>query len=351
MRAVFAIPGDMHRLTGGFVYEFSVLHALRALGHRIDHLQLPESFPDPSEADAARTLALLGEVPADTPILLDGFVPGTVDPGGLAAIRAPLVPIIHHPLGLESGLSPARAAFLLRNERMSLVHAAHMIVPSPHTARQLSEQFAVPAPRITIAPPGFDQRGGERTPAAPPVILAVGIFAERKGHDVLIAALSRLTDLPWQARIVGATHEVRIAEALAGQIQAHGLGDRVTLAGELDPASLRAAYQAASVFALATRYEGYGIVFGEAMLWGLPIVSCASGAVPDTVGDAGRLVPPDDPAAFAAALWTLLCDAGAYRALSRASAQRGTALPRWRDTAGTIAAALEEMGNVRRDHG
>ena len=39
LRAVFAIPGDMHRRTGGFIYESTVLAELRAMGHRIEHLQ------------------------------------------------------------------------------------------------------------------------------------------------------------------------------------------------------------------------------------------------------------------------------------------------------------------------
>ncbi|WP_299818004.1 glycosyltransferase family 4 protein [uncultured Jannaschia sp.] len=342
MRAVFAIPGDMDRRTGGFIYEATVLRTLRALGHDIAHLRLPDGFPDPTPAEVAETLHLLGRVPADVPVLLDGFVPGTVDPGGLARLAAPLVPIIHHPLGLETGLAPDRAAFLRANEAASLRHAARIVVPSPHTARILSTEFGVPAARIAVAPPGFEMPEGPRRPATPPLILSVGLLAERKGHDVLVAALARIADLDWQARIVGAVHDPAVADALVAQVRAAGLSDRIGFAGELDTAALRGVWAQASIFALATRYEGYGIAFGEAMGWGLPIVSCAAGAVPDTVGEAGLLVPPGDPDAFAGALRRLLTDAATRDAFSAASARAGAALPRWSDTAREVAAAVRD---------
>ena len=343
MRAVFAIPGDMERRTGGFIYEATVLRTLRALGNDIVHLRLPDGFPDPTPAEVAETFDRLGRVPADVPILLDGFVPGTVDPDGLARLAAPLVPIVHHPLGLETGLAPDRAAFLLANEAAALRHAARVVVPSPHTARILAARFGVPATRITVAPPGFAPPDGPRRPATPPVILSVGLLAERKGHDVLVAALARIADLDWQARIVGAAHDPALADALSAQVRASGLSDRIVFAGEMDATALGAEWAAASIFALATRYEGYGIVFGEAMGWGLPIVGCTVGAVPDTVGEAGLLVPPDDPDAFAAALRRLLTDAPARDALSAAAARAGAALPRWSDTARTIAAAVDAV--------
>lgn len=345
VRAVFAIPGDMDRRTGGFIYESTVLRALRSLGHEIEHLQLPDSFPDPSPADIQRTFDLLEAVPADTPILLDGFIPGTVDPAGLARIRAPLIPIIHHPLGLETGLPATRAAFLLENEAAALAHATRIVVPSPHTARLLIDRFDVPAPRITVAPPGFDAPGGTRRPAQPPVILSVGILARRKGHDVLIDALARLKALDWQARIVGEAHDHAVADALARQVAQAGLDDRVIFTGPLDDAQVQREYASAEIFALASRFEGYGIVFGEAMKWGLPIVACRAGAVPDTVGDAGLLVPADAPAAFADAIRVLLTDRPARLTLAAKAARAGDALPSWRETATIIAATVAAAGS------
>ncbi len=134
-----------------------------------------------------------------------------------------------------------------------------------------------------MAPPGFRPADPVHQPQSPPLILSVGILAERKGHDVLVAALGHIRDLDWQAQIVGKAHDGAVESALRRQIADLGLGDRVQLTGLLADDAVIERYREASVFALATRYEGYGMVLGEAMLHGLPIVTCHTGAVPDTV--------------------------------------------------------------------
>jgi glycosyltransferase involved in cell wall biosynthesis len=179
-------------------------------------------------------------------------------------------------------------------------------------------------------------------PALPPLILSVGILARRKGHDVLIAALDRIADLEWRAEIVGNPWEPGHAQALQAQIDSAGLAARIHLAGRVSEDRLSTLYRAATVFALATRYEGYGIVFNEALVHGLPIVSCNTGAVPDTVpADAGVLVDRDDPTAFAAALRAMLTDPQRMAAMSGAALRRGAALPTWADTGRIAGIAID----------
>jgi glycosyltransferase involved in cell wall biosynthesis len=345
--AAFAIPGDMTRRTGGFIYERRLLAALRAEGREVRHLRLPAGFPDPTDAEMRQALAILGDVPPGVPVILDGFVSGTLDPDGAAAIRAPLCAMVHHPLGHEEGLAPDRAAFLVRREVEALKRMAHVLVPSPHTARTLVTEFAVPEARVTVAPPGFDPALVPPAPVRPPLILSVGIVHPRKGHDVLIEALAGLRHLDWNAVIVGGVYHGPHAAMLTDRVAAHGLGGRIRFAGEVEQAALDAHYAAATVFALATRYEGYGMVFGEALRRGLPIVSCRAGAVPDTVPEeAGLLVPPDDPAAFAAALGAMLSDDVLRARLAQGAATAGAALPTWADTARIAGRVLDDLAGA-----
>lgn len=340
--AAFAIPGDIDRKTGGFIYEKSLLHALRAQGRAVAHVVLPGSFPDAPPADMAAAVAQLAALPPDAPVILDGLVCGSIDTAGLATVRAPLVAMIHHPLGLETGLPPARATELLHREAANLALAAQVVVPSPHTKRILVADFGLPDTRIHIALPGFAAPDPLRAPLDPPLILAVGLIAARKGHDVLLAALARIADLRWQAQIVGGTHDPAVLAALVAQ--AAPLGPRLQFRGRMEEAELAALYRQSTLFALATRYEGYGMVFGEALLHGLPIVTCAAGAVPETVpSGAGILVPVDDPAAFADALRLVLTDTPRRAAMAAAATAAGQALPRWTDTAAVMGRVLDGL--------
>ncbi len=347
MRAVFAIPGDMYRKTGGFIYEAEAWAALNRIGIRTRHLEVPDSFPDAAPADMAATIAALSAVPADVPVILDGFIVGGADPAALKEVRAPLIGMVHHPLGLETGLGNDRAAWLITNEAAVLRLMAHVLVPSRHTGETLTRQFGVSPDRITVAPPGFAS-GPHIWPrpartAGPARILSVGLMAPRKGHDILLTALADIADLDWQAEIVGRPHDDAVVQALTVQRGALGLTRRVAFAGEVADAGLARRYATADIFALATRYEGYGMVFGEAMRAGLPLVSCDTGAVPDTVGDAGILVPPGDATAFAAALRRLLTEPALRNGMASASHERGAALPGWDDTARIMAGVIARL--------
>ena len=342
--AAFAIPGDITTLTGGYIYERRLIEELRAQGRDVMHLRLAASFPDPSPADMADAARQLEALPPYRPLILDGLVFGSVDTAALARVRAPVVAMIHHPLARESGLDPARAEHLYRTERDNLTLAAHVLVPSPHTRDLLISDYGVAPRRITIAQPGTERPASATAPVNPPLILSVGIQHPRKGHDLLLKALSQLVARDWQAAIVGAPWDPAHAAALARLHADLDLGDRVRLAGRVPNDTLALLYSQASIFALATRYEGYGIVFDEAMAHGLPIVTCRTGAVADTVAEgAALLVPPNDPDAFAAALDRFLTNAPLREAMAAASARAGLALPSWSETARIASAVLDRL--------
>lgn len=344
LHAAFAVPGALGTPTGGYAYARAVLARLPAHGIAAAHLALPGSFPHPAETDLVETVRLLSGIPAEAALLVDGLAYGAIPPAAIDALARPVVALCHHPLGLEAGLSPARAAALIATERAALARAARVVVTSPATAATLVADFGVPHARIVVAEPGTDPapRAVGAPAGAPTALLAMGAISPRKGFDLLVAALARLTDRDWRLTLVGPTdRDPATVAALRAQIAAAGLGARVTLTGTLDDAARDAAYAGADVFVSASLYEGYGMVLAEALARGLPLVASTGGAAADTVPDAAALkVPPGDVDALAAALATILDDAALRARLADAAWEAGRRLPGWDDATARIAAAL-----------
>lgn len=341
---VFAIPGAINTQSGGYGFDRRLMHELRLQGRDVSHLELGGSYPNPTAADAAHAAMVLEGLPSDCIVIMDGLALGAMDAGVIGSLPAQLVALIHHPLAFEGDMEPGRKKQLLLTERENLRHAKRVIVPSPHTAQLLVSHYGVEANRVTVARPGIDQSAEPKRQLDPPLILSVGIQVPRKGHDVLLRSLSGIRELHWQAVIVGAPLDTEYAASLAALSQELGLSDRVTLAGQVSDAELAELYRSASIFALATRFEGYGMVFGEAMVHGLPIVSCKVGAVAETVpATASLLVEPNDPDAFGSALANLLQDPELHAELEAAALEAGENLISWKESARLVGEMLDAL--------
>ena len=347
-RLAFAVPGPIDQRTGGTLYDRQVIEALREDGWWVDLLTWPSSFPFPNEDDRLEVAASLKALPDNALVLIDGLALGTLP--GLArqeTDRLRLAALVHHPLALETGLSPMMAATFAAEEQDALTSVRAVIVTSHTTAAIVEGAFGVPGALITVAPPGVvrptAERGGRR--AGPVRIFCMGSISPRKAHHVLVEALGLIRDLDWSCAIAGALErDPETAEALQEQIARLGLGGRIRLLGEVDEAQAARLYAEADIFALASVYEGYGMVFQEAQVHGLPIVATTGGAIPEAVApEAGLLVPPGDAGAFAEALGALIVDPARRAAMTAASEEAGRAIPDWTETAAIVAGALERL--------
>jgi glycosyltransferase involved in cell wall biosynthesis len=342
----FAIPGDLDQPTGGYAYDRRVLALLGHFGVAVRHLALPGSFPHPTPEDLVVSEGVLTALGREGVLLVDGLAYGALPARLIRAIRPPIVALVHHPLGFEAGLSPARQAELLASERAALALAQRVLTTSATTARALAADFAVAPARIAVAAPGTDPAPRAHGSAGGPLqLLAVGAVVARKAYDVLLRALEPLAALPWQLTIAGPLD--RSAAALAQLERAlaeTGLAPRVTLVGAKGAQELELLYAGADVFVLASLYEGYGMVLGEAMARGLAIVCTTGGAAAETVPDHAALkVPPGEVAALGAAIGRILRDADLRRQLAAAAWAAGQRLPRWEATAAAIAAVIREL--------
>jgi glycosyltransferase involved in cell wall biosynthesis len=257
-------------------------------------------------------------------------------------VQRPIVGLVHHPLAYEAGIGAQRSAEFKASERAALAQTIHVLVTSPSTGELLTHEFGVPAAKISVAVPGTDPAPRSRGAAEPLRLLSVGSVTVHKGFDVLMRALMQIADLAWESRIVGSLdRDPAMVKSLRDTAARSGLADRVKLRGPLEQTELDKEYDAARLFVLPSYFEGYGMVFAEALTRGLPIVACAAGAVPKTVPpDAGVLVPPGDADALAQALRRLLTSPDELQVRADAAWTHGQKLPRWHNTAEEVAKTL-----------
>jgi glycosyltransferase involved in cell wall biosynthesis len=354
---IFAIPGDITTPTGGYAYDRRIMALLPDQGITPVHLPLPGSYPNPSPQDLVSTALALSEVPADAVLMIDGLALGAMPSGLLARVKTPVIALVHHPLGYESGLSDEKRAALIESERAILSMTKAVIATSQATADLLIAEFDVGPEDITVAEPGTDQRkrikkaAAVKEKAAPLALLSVGAIVPRKGYDILVEALSGLSDIPWTLDIVGALDRAPAAvTALKAQIDWYDLNQRITLHGALSDAELDAKWRMADIFVLSSRFEGYGMVLAEAMAYGLPIITTTGGAAAQTVPDGAALkVPPDDVIALREALARMLGKPATRTLLANESIKASKKLPSWQDTATRIAETVIRVAREARE--
>ncbi|HEY5666276.1 MAG TPA: glycosyltransferase family 4 protein [Gammaproteobacteria bacterium] len=344
-RAVcLVVPGPLETATGGYLYDRRILAELEQSGWQTSVMELDASFPRPGAAALEEARSRFEALPAGRLVIVDGLalsgllpiLPSIVD-------RLSAVALIHHPLADETGIDARSAAQFEAAETAALALVPQVVVTSPWTRRRLAD-FGVEAERIAVIEPGVDRRRGRIDAVRSDTVrlLTVATVTPRKGHEILIAALARLEDLPWSLRLAGgAQHDPEHADSIRAQVARAGLTDRVAWLGELTSGRVFDEYAAADLFVLPSWLEGYGMALAEAVAHGVPVISTTAGAIPDTVpAAAGRLVPPGDVDALTVVLAELIGDRQARERLQQGARDAADSVPTWAQSAGRFADVL-----------
>lgn len=312
-------PATIEEGSGTWVGISVLREAIAALGHEVE-LVAPKFRS--RIAFNLRAPSILRHKTADALIGFDcdGAFVRRPDLRHVAAIKGVLADEAEH----EHGINRIGLALHARLERMHVRRADRTIATSLYSAERIASFYGVQPASIRVVPELINLAVWERLLAAapvepgPPRILCVAHLYRRKCVDVLLHALA---GVPTDAvlRVAGVGPEKPGLVRLAHQL---GLSRRVDFLGHLPFARLVAEYRNATVFALPSVQEGFGIVFLEAMASSLPIVAARAAAVPEVVAEGtGLLMPPGDEAALAGALGSLLNDARMRCAMGAAGRQ------------------------------
>jgi glycosyltransferase involved in cell wall biosynthesis len=217
--------------------------------------------------------------------------------------------------------------------------ATRISTPSHWSGAEIERRLAVPAARISViayAPDAYwtarsgpsetllEAARGRRT------VLAVGLREERKNALLLVEAAARALRAPEERLIV--VGEIS-AEAKA-LLEARAVPHAIVRAND---AELRTLYRQATLVAVPSLAEGFGLVAVEAMACGAPVLAANAASLPEATGGAALLLDPRDPAAWAQAIRRVFDDP-AYRAeLAARSAGRFATCDRERPARETLA--------------
>lgn len=199
--------------------------------------------------------------------------------------------------------------------------------------------FRLEDERIAILPHGMEDRARRGAASSQSTragntnlvtVLYAGRFEGRKGADVLLAAIPALCEKYPFARfvLVGEDRTLPDGSTLGGTFRSRHADsrvlERVIFTGEVSDAQLEQQLQACDIFVAPSRYESFGLVFLEAMMFAKPVVGCRAGGMSEVIEDGvtGLLAEPGDVPSLIAAIGALLEDAEMRAKLGKAGRER-----------------------------
>ncbi len=235
---------------------------------------------------------------------------------------------------IPEAFPPAKARYLQRAMRHAAEHAAALIAVSDFTKRELIDIFGLAPERIHVVANGVDARfrplpagavESWRQEAGLPAdyILTVGTLQPRKNLSTLLEAYARLrserADAP-ELVIAGAPGWGE--SDLGPRADQLGITDHVRFPGYVPAERLPELYNAASLLAFPSWYEGFGLPVLEAMACGTPCLVSDAASLPEVAGPEAPRVAPGDVAGWARTLGELLDDPNRRQALATTGLRR-----------------------------
>ncbi len=249
----------------------------------------------------------------------------------------PLVTTIHHPITWDRKIALAHAKdwghrllirrwhHFLRMQGRVARQLRHIVTVSERSRQDICDAFDIAPERVHVIHNGIDTEVFYPEPDVPRedwlLITTASADQPLKGSQHLLPAFATLCERFPRLRLVfvGKPKPGGATDALIRRL---GVGNRIEFLHGVSAEEFRRLYARSTLAVVPSEYEGFGLPAGEAMASGIPVVSTDGGALPEVVGDAGRIVPARDPAALAAAIAELLQNPAARASLGRRGRQR-----------------------------
>ncbi len=250
--------------------------------------------------------------------------------------------------------------------RLAIGRADRIVTVSNDARRQIAAAFGLQEASIAVISEGPDRvfrprpevheveemRSRYRIPPQVPLVLYVGGISPHKNLQALLRAglIVRGQEAgPWHLVLVGdyqGDSFLGCYQELLALVRALKMEDRVTFTGFVPDEDLALLYNAATMLALPSKGEGFGLPAVEAMASGLPVVASDRNSLPEVLDGAGLLFDPDSDQAIAASILRLLGDSMLRADLRRRGLLRAGAYT-WEAGADTMVRVLEAAATAR----
>ena len=265
-------------------------------------------------------------------VLLEDRLPLVVE------LHTPLATVVavDTPLAKDFARGDPQLTALIEVERLTYRRARHFLTWGHAIIAEIEDAYDVVLDegRCGIVPHGLPDRLGSVTPLDDPNrvrVFFVGRLEDRKGIDTLLAAIpavvARCPDVAFtiagddtRPMADGLTHRQRFEASSAWP----AVADHVQFLGRVDDTVRDRLYAGCDVFVAPSRFESFGLILLEAMMFAKPVVACDAGGMAEIVvdGENGFLVPPADPGALVDAIVSLVTSPELRQRLGAASRQR-----------------------------
>lgn len=361
MHVGLVIYGDLDATSGGFRYDRNLVAALRERGDTVDVISLPwrtygRGLVDGVSPSIRSTL----DRPVD--VLLEDALchPSLWRQNRRLSKPGAVVSLVHH---LRSDDPSERFAPAFRPfERRYLASVDAAVATSEFTRRRSWELApSLAAKPILVAPPAgrveaaavTPDRVTDRAHGDPLRIVYVGNVVPRKDPKTLLGAIERgTTDRDWELTIVG-SHRVApdYAASVVASATERGIDDRVEFVGRVDAGRLATLLERSHVCCVPSRYEAFGMVYLEAMEYGVVPIAGRVGGASEFVahGHSGFLVDPGDDERIAAHLRALDDDRELLSRLGKNALTAATKHPTWGETMTELRAFLRSCSDCEQD--
>lgn len=345
----FIVFGSISSRSGGYLYDRYLIEELRSAGHRVEVISQRRPWDHPFfyplellagwSRRTRRQLAALNPEVVVIDELNHAAALGLLPFLRRLFSRTPVVGLVHHLRRDEPEVTWRKPAS--RYERCFLTRCDALLCNSRTTLERIrafsGDLMGRPA---HIATPGRREGKTTTTGSERRGICFVGNIIPRKNLHVLVKALALLPEGLRRLDVYGSlTADPRYTGRIRRLTDNLGLAEAVTFYGDSGDDVIREAYRTHAALAVPSSYEGFGIVYLEAMMEGCIPIAGSEGGAGEIIssGKDGYLVPPGDAVALAERLRLVLTESELRERMARAAVHRAREFPTWKESmAGTV---------------